>query len=44
MSEKFDAYALSVRDRLEGDLGPMPLEAAVAKLRDEVAAKAIRKS
>ncbi len=33
---------VSVRDRLEGDLGAMPLEEAVAKLEAEVAAKAIR--
>ena len=35
---------VSVRDRLEGDLGAMPLGAAVEKLRAEVAARTIRKS
>jgi threonyl-tRNA synthetase len=34
---------VSVRDRLEGDLGPMPVEAALAKLQGEVAAKTVRK-
>ncbi|MFH1266344.1 MAG: threonine--tRNA ligase [Planctomycetota bacterium] len=36
--------AVSVRDRLEGDLGAMPLEAAVEKLREEVATRMLRKS
>jgi threonyl-tRNA synthetase len=33
---------VTVRDRLEGDIGAMPLSLAVAKLRDEVAAKTVR--
>jgi len=33
---------VTVRDRLEGDLGAMPTEAALAKLRDEVEAKTVR--
>jgi len=33
---------VSVRDRLAGDLGAMPLAAAVEKLQSEVAAKTIR--
>jgi threonyl-tRNA synthetase len=33
---------VSVRDRLEGDLGPMPLDAAIAKLRAEIDAKTVR--
>ncbi len=37
-----DAGTVSVRDRLEGDLGPMPLEAAIAKLRQEIDAKTVR--
>jgi threonyl-tRNA synthetase len=37
-----EAGTVSVRDRLEGDLGPMPLDAAIAKLRDEIAAKTVR--
>jgi threonyl-tRNA synthetase len=37
-----DAGTVAVRDRLEGDQGSMPLEAAVAKLRDEIAAKTVR--
>jgi threonyl-tRNA synthetase len=34
--------SVSVRDRIEGDLGAMPLAAALEKLRQEVAAKTIR--
>ena len=34
--------SVSVRDRIEGDLGAMSLEAAIEKLRQEVAAKTIR--
>jgi threonyl-tRNA synthetase len=37
-----DAGTVTVRDRLEGDLGPLPLEAAVAKLRGEIEAKTVR--
>jgi threonyl-tRNA synthetase len=37
-----DARSVAVRDRLEGDLGSMPLEAAIQKLRDEIAAKTVR--
>jgi threonyl-tRNA synthetase len=33
---------VSLRDRIEGDLGAMPLAAAIDKLRAEVAAKTIR--
>ena len=33
---------VSVRDRLEGDLGPMPLDASIKKLTDEIAAKTVR--
>ena len=33
---------VALRDRLEGDLGAMPLEAAVARLQEEIAAKTIR--
>jgi hypothetical protein len=31
-----------VRDRLEGDLGPMALDAAIAKLQQEINAKTVR--
>jgi threonyl-tRNA synthetase len=34
--------AVSVRDRVEGDLGAMPVAAAIEKLRQEVAAKTVR--
>ena len=34
---------VALRDRLEGDLGAMPLEAAVARLQEEIAAKTIRR-
>jgi threonyl-tRNA synthetase len=33
---------VSLRDRIEGDLGAMPVQAAIDKLRAEVAAKTIR--
>ncbi len=33
---------VSVRDRLDGDLGPVPLDAAIAKLRTEIDAKTVR--
>jgi threonyl-tRNA synthetase len=33
---------VAVRDRLEGDLGAMAVEAAIAKLRGEIDAKAVR--
>ena len=36
------AGTVSVRDRLAGDLGAMPIEAAIAKLDEEVRAKTIR--
>ena len=34
---------VAVRDRLEGDLGAMPLAAAVDKLQAEIRAKTLRK-
>ncbi|MFO0791810.1 MAG: threonine--tRNA ligase [Pirellulales bacterium] len=37
-----DAQTVAVRDRLEGDLGSLSLEAAIAKLREEIAAKTVR--
>jgi threonyl-tRNA synthetase len=37
-----DAGTVTVRDRLEGDLGEMPLDAAIAKLRSEIDAKTVR--
>jgi threonyl-tRNA synthetase len=37
-----EAGAVAVRDRIEGDLGPMPLEAAMAKLREEIEARTVR--
>jgi threonyl-tRNA synthetase len=38
------AGTVSVRDRLEGDLGALSFDAAVAKLKAEVAAKTIRQA
>ncbi len=32
----------TVRDRIEGDLGPMPLMAAIAKLQEEIDARTVR--
>jgi threonyl-tRNA synthetase len=37
-----EAGTVAVRDRLEGDLGPLPLEAAIEKLRAEIDAKTVR--
>jgi threonyl-tRNA synthetase len=37
-----DAGTVTVRDRLEGDLGEMPLDRAIAKLREEINAKTVR--
>ncbi len=36
------AGAVAVRDRIEGDLGAMPLDDAIAKLRAEVEARTVR--
>jgi threonyl-tRNA synthetase len=36
------AGTVSLRDRLEGDLGAMPLEQALARLHSEIAAKTVR--
>ena len=33
---------VALRDRLDGDLGAMPVEAAIARLQDEIQAKTIR--
>jgi threonyl-tRNA synthetase len=38
-----DSGQVALRDRLEGDLGMMPLEAAVARLQAEIQAKTIRR-
>jgi threonyl-tRNA synthetase len=37
-----DAGSVAVRDRLEGDLGTLPLAGAIAKLQAEIAAKTVR--
>jgi threonyl-tRNA synthetase len=37
-----DAGTVAVRDRLEGDVGTLPLDAAIAKLQAEIAAKTVR--
>jgi threonyl-tRNA synthetase len=36
------AGTVSLRDRVDGDLGAMPLDEAVARLRDESARRAVR--
>jgi len=36
------AGTVSVRDRIDGDLGAMPLAAALARLQDEIASKRVR--
>ncbi len=33
---------VSVRDRVEGDLGPMPIPAAIEKLQEEIRSRAVR--
>jgi threonyl-tRNA synthetase len=38
-----ETCSVAVRDRLEGDLGSMPLAAAIDKLREEVREKRVRK-
>ena len=35
---------VAVRDRIEGDLGAMPLAAAIERLQAEIKAKTIRKT
>jgi threonyl-tRNA synthetase len=37
-----DAGSVTVRDRLEGDLGAMSLADAIAKLQEEIGAKTVR--
>ena len=37
-----EAGTVSVRDRIDGDLGAMPLAAAIDKLKQEVAEKKVR--
>jgi threonyl-tRNA synthetase len=37
-----EAGAVALRDRIDGDLGAMPVEAAIQRLRDEVDKKTIR--
>jgi threonyl-tRNA synthetase len=37
-----DAGSVAVRDRLDGDLGSIPLAGAIAKLQSEIAAKTVR--
>lgn len=39
-----EAGAVSLRDRIDGDLGAMPLEQAVEKLKNEVANRVIRQA
>ena len=34
---------MAVRDRIEGDLGAMPLAAAIERLQDEIRDKTVRK-
>jgi threonyl-tRNA synthetase len=43
VGREMDEGKVSVRDRLEGDLGPMPVAAALAKLQGEVTAKTVRR-
>ncbi|MFH5803742.1 threonine--tRNA ligase [Alienimonas sp. DA493] len=40
--QEAEAGAVAVRDRIDGDLGAMPLDEAIAKLKEEVDARTIR--
>ncbi|QDT16977.1 threonine--tRNA ligase [Alienimonas californiensis] len=40
--QEAEAGAVAVRDRIDGDLGAMPLEEAIAKLKEEADARTIR--
>ena len=40
--QEAEAGAVAVRDRIDGDLGAMPLDEAIAKLREEAEARTIR--
>ena len=35
---------VAVRDRIDGDLGAMPLDDAIRKLKDEIAARTVRRT
>ena len=41
-SREAETGQAALRDRLDGDLGAMPLEAAITRLQDEIQAKTIR--
>ena len=43
VGREMDEGKVSVRDRIQGDLGAMPIDAALAKLQDEIHAKTVRK-
>jgi len=42
--EESQQNAVAVRDRIEGNLGSMPIEAAIAKLRKEVDERVVRQT
>ena len=39
-----EGQTVSIRDRIDGDLGALPFEAALAKLQAEIAARTVRKT
>jgi threonyl-tRNA synthetase len=43
-SREAEGGQVALRDRLEGDLGAMPLAAAIARFQEEIAAKTIRRA
>jgi threonyl-tRNA synthetase len=43
-AKEVEDRAVAVRDRIDGDVGAMPLAAAIARLRDEVDTKKIRQT
>jgi threonyl-tRNA synthetase len=43
-SREMESGQVSVRDRIEGDLGAMPLDAALEKLNEEIVDRTVRKT
>ena len=41
---EMESSTVSVRDRIEGDLGAMPVDGAIAKMNEEISARTVRKT
>src|SRR5690606_37124492 len=39
-----ESESVSIRDRIEGDLGSLKIDAAIAKLKEEIAARTVRRT